>query len=411
MANLISRYKKFNSTAMFAISLRCTTCGRRFPLGTIFSCKHCGGCLSVDYDYNKLSNLVTKELIRKGNTLIKKYRWFLPIKEPKKAITLYEGNTPLLRCKRLGNILRLKNLYAKDETRNPTGTFKDRAIAVGVSYANERGVNKVTTASTGNAAAALAAYAAKARMDSMILIPGEISTPKLFQILTYGARIKRIQGTVDNALGLLRRLYEEDGWYPIPTSAPINPYQFEGNKTIAYEICQQQNWTPPDWVIIPMGGGDCISANWKGFQEFYNIGLINNLPSLIGVQARGCNPIVRAFKRKTEEIKPIDFPKTIAHSILVRNPPTGPLALKAILQSKGVALDVTDDEIIAAQKLLGSMEGIFAEPASSATIAALKKLTEEGRIDKNDHIICVITGSGLKQPEVLSLAYQDEMIK
>lgn len=391
---------------MFVKGLRCVKCGRLFSLGTLFSCEECGGCLSVDYDYEKLASTVSKENVGKGRHLIERYKWFLPIEESEKAVSLNEGNTPLIKCKRLKSFLGLKRLYVKDETRNPTGTFKDRAITVGITYAVQRGYKKVVTASTGNAAAALSAYAARAGVDCLVLIPGEASISKLFQILSYGATVIPIRGTVDAALDLLREAHEELGWYPIPTSTPFNPYQVEGNKTIAYEICQQNNWVSPDWVILPVGGGDCISANWKGFQEFHRLGFINSLPSMIGVQASGCNPLVRAFREKSEEIKSIKSPKTIATSILVGCPPTGLPALRALQQSGGIALDVTENEMLSAQKLLGSTEGIFAEPASATTIVALKKLVESGKIDKSDYVVCVITGTGLKEPEVFPLLYE-----
>jgi len=356
----------------------------------------------VDYDYEKLANIINKESIGRGRHLIERYKWFLPVEDSDKAISLEEGDTPLIKCKRLGSVLGLENLYIKDETRNPTGSFKDRAITVGITFALQRGYRKVITASTGNAAASLSAYSAKAGVDCLVLIPGEASISKLAQILLYGATIMQVRGTVDAALNLLRVAFEELGWYPIPTSTPFNPYQVEGNKTIAYEICQQNNWLPPDYVIFPVGGGDCIFANWKGFQELYKLGFIDRLPSIIGVQAAGCNPVVKAYREELEDIKPIKFAKTIASSILVSYPPTGLLALRAIRQSMGIALDVTDEEILSAQRLLGRTEGIFAEPASATTIAALKKLIENGEVDKNDYVVCVITGTGLKQTEAIS---------
>jgi len=395
---------------MFVQGLHCVKCGRWYPLGTLFSCEDCGGCLSVDYDYEKLASAVNKENVGKGRHLIERYKWFLPIEEPEKAVSLDEGNTPFITCKRLESFLGLKKLYVKDETRNPTGTFKDRAITVGITYAVQRGYKKVVTASTGNAAAALSAYAARSGVDCLVLVPGEASVSKLFQILSYGATVVPVKGTVDAALTLLREAHRELGWYPIPTSTPFNPYQVEGNKTIAYEICQQNNWVSPDWVILPVGGGDCISANWKGFQEFHRFGFINSLPSMIGVQATGCNPLVRAFREKSEEIESFKSPKTIAHSILVGSPPTGLPALRAIRQSGGIALDVTEEEMLSAQRLLGSNEGIFAEPASAATIAALNKLVENGKMDKSDHVVCVITGTGLKEPEVFPLLYEKPKI-
>jgi len=321
----------------------------------------------VDYDYEKLANIINKESIGRGRHLIERYKWFLPVEDSDKAISLEEGDTPLIKCRRLGSVLGLENLYIKDETRN---SFKDRAITVGITFALQRGYRKVITASTGNAAASLSAYSAKAGVDCLVLIPGEASISKLAQILLYGATIMQVRGTVDAALNLLRVAFEELGWYPIPTSTPFNPYQVEGNKTIAYEICQQNNWLPPDYVIFPVGGGDCIFANWKGFQELYKLGFIDRLPSIIGVQAAGCNPVVKAYREELEDIKPIKFAKTIASSILVSYPPTGLLALRAIRQSMGIALDVTDEEILS--------------------------------VDKNDYVVCVITGTGLKQTEAIS---------
>jgi threonine synthase len=352
-----------------------------------------------------IAKKLEKKYIGKGKNLIHKYKWFLPIEKPNKVVTLNEGNTPFIKCKGIGTHLNLRNVYLKDETRNPTGSFKDRPITVGVTLAVHQGYKKVVTASTGNAAASLSAYAAKAGIECFVLVPNKVSLPKLFQILSYGARIISIDGSVDDCLNLLRKTHEELGWYPIPTSSLFNPYQIEGSKTIVYEVCKQNNWKVPDWVILPVGGGDCITASWKAFKEFYELGFIDKLPRMVGVQASGCNPLARAYKNGVNQVKPVE-PRTIASSILVKNPPTGFSALKTVRESNGLILDVSDDEILTAQKLLASTEGVFAEPASATTIAALKKLASQNKIDRDDNVVCIITGTGLKQPEVFSLIHR-----
>jgi threonine synthase len=329
-----------------------------------------------------------------------KYRELLPIEREESIISLAEGGTGLHRCQRLGRELGLRKLYVKNEGENPTGSFKDRGMTVAISKAKEFGKKKVLCASTGNTAASLAAYSARAGMECIVLVPeGKIAGGKMLQVTMHGARIIRVKGDFDQAFTIALELADRRRDLYMMNS--LNPYRLEGQKTLAFEISEQLDSKTPDTVILPVGNGGNISAAWKGFSEFKQLSITKGRPRMIGIQAEKAAPITRAVKRGENKIRPVRNPQTIATAIRIGSPVNWPKVLKAINESKGTAETVTDAEILQAQRDLATLEGIFVEPASAASIAGLKKLSREGSIDSSETVVCVTTGHGLKDPSVL----------
>jgi len=272
-------------------------------------------------------------------------------------------------------------------------------MTVGITKAAELNMKTVICASTGNTSASLAAYAAKAGLQCIVLIPsGKIAYGKLAQAMVYGAKVVQIRGDFDQALKMVLELSEKHREVYLLNS--INPYRLEGQKSLAYEICDQLNREAPDRVVLPVGNAGNISALWKGFTEFHKLGLIEKLPKMTGIQAQGAAPIAKAIKNGKDEIVPIKQPETVATAIRIGAPVSWKKALRAIRESKGTAETVTDEEILEAQKVLARSEGLFVEPASASSIAGLKKLVEAGKIDRDEVVVCVTTGHGLKDPEI-----------
>lgn len=376
--------------------LSCSECRQVFnPDIWIFRCPRCNAPLEIIYDYDSLREKISKLQFQQRVNNIWRYLELLPIKNPSNIISLNEGWTPLIKSQNLSSILKVKNLYLKDETRNPTWSFKDRGTSVGVSKALELKAKAVCCASTGNMGASMAAYSAKAKMHCIILISKNTPIEKIVQILIHEPTVFLIEEPYPKLYKLVYWLSKNYPIYPIQSDTP---QRIEGQKTIAYEICEQLDWQQPDYVIVPTSSGGNISAIWKGFKEFYQLGLIKRLPKMICVQSEGCAPIVEAFLKGESTPKPWPNSNTIAHSISNPNPnlASGKRVLKLLRESEGLALAVSDDEILNAQKMLASKEGIFAEPASAASIAALKKLIDMGAVDRDERIVCIITGSGLK---------------
>ncbi|MDH5663806.1 MAG: threonine synthase [Candidatus Bathyarchaeota archaeon] len=377
----------------------CIACGEKYGADEIvYSCKRCGDLLEVKYDYDLLEAKLKKSDWQSLPLSVWRYKDFMPIRDPSKIVSLNEGGTGLHSCQRLVNILGVKHLYVKNEGENPTGSFKDRGMSVGITKAVELNTKTVICASTGNTSASLAAYAAKAGLQCIALIPsGKIAYGKLAQAMIYGAKVVQIRGNFDHALKMVLELSEKHREIYLLNS--INPYRLEGQKSLAYEICDQLNREPPDRVVLPVGNAGNISAIWKGFTEFHKLCLIDKLPKMTGIQAEGAAPIARAIKNGKDKIVPIDKPETIATAIRIGAPISWKKAMRAIRESGGTAETVTDKEILEAQKMLARSEGLFVEPASASSIAGLKKLFEAGKIDKDEIVVCVTTGHGLKDPD------------
>jgi threonine synthase len=376
---------------------KCIVCGKEYDIDDVRYTCECGGLLEITYDYEQIKENVSRESIREREIGVWRYLDYLPVKDPQKIVSLCEGGTPLYKCDNLAKELGLKELYIKNEGANPTGSFKDRGMTMGVTRANELGVNVVGCASTGNTSASLAAYSARAGKKCIVLLPsGNVALGKLAQAMFYGAKVIQISGNFDDALLMVRKLAEEGKIYLLNS---INPFRLEGQKTIGFEICDQLNWDVPDRVILPVGNAGNISAIWKGFKEFKETGITNALPKMTGIQAEGAKPIVEAFKKGAKDIIPEEHPETIATAIRIGNPVNYPKALDAIYTSGGLAESVSDEEITEAQKLLARKEGIFVEPASASSIAGLIKLIEMDAIDRDEKIVCITTGNGLKDPD------------
>lgn len=382
----------------FVLALRCVSCSREFdPKNIIYNCDRCGERLDVVYDYDTIKNKITRrEIESRHDALPLRYRELLPVFDDRKVHSLGEGSTPLIQCQRLGQELGLTSLYAKDETRNPTGVFKDRATVLAANKALELGRKVVAIASTGNAAASMAGYAAKAGLQCNVFVPEVTPIGKVSQSIAYGARIVQVRGSYDVAFDLIIEACQELGWYNC--NPAINPFRMEGKKTIAYELCEQFKWEPPDWVIVPIGNGCNLAGNWKGFSEFNELGFISKKPRMVGIQPEGSNPLVSAYKEKRDILRPI-IPKTIAGALAVGRPRNFVKAMKSLKESKGVTESVTDEEILQAQSMLAKTEGIFGEPGGVAPLAGLIKLVRNGTINRNDRVCVVITGNGLKDPE------------
>jgi len=313
------------------------------------------------------------------------------------AISLGEGGTPLHKAERLTESIGLKELYLKDETRNPTNSFRDRAAALLTSNALDLKCDTLICATNGNLGASLAAYSAKAGLICHVIVPKLVDVGKLAQMLAYDAVIEEFGETVDDSIRKAGVLAKESGWYQ--ATAELNPLVIEAQKTISCEVYEQ--FGVPDWFVVSMGGGGTIYSVWKGFKELKRLGVTKTLPKMVGVQPEGCASIAKALLEKRSKPVKISKPSTHALAVLVAEPLQGEFAIKAIRESNGLALTVSDSEIFAAELQIAKLEGMFAEPASSATIAALKKLIEMGKIDKSNSVVCLITGSGLKATDIL----------
>lgn len=318
--------------------------------------------------------------------LLQTYRAHLPISDETPMLSLHEGNTPLIHATRLSETLGLE-VYFKYEGLNPTGSFKDRGMVMAVAKAMEEGSKSIICASTGNTSAAAAAYAARAGLNCIVLIPNNnIALGKLAQAVIYGAKVIAIEGNFDQALDIVRQIAHE---HPITLVNSVNPNRIEGQKTAAFEVCEQLG-DAPDYLAIPVGNAGNITAYWKGFKEYHEQKKATKLPKMIGFEAEGAAAIVKG--------EAIAEPETIATAIRIGNPATWDGAVQAAEQSDGLISDVTDDEIIAAYRMMAASEGVFAEPASAASLAGVIKLREQGYFAGGESVVCVLTGNGLKDP-------------
>ncbi|HJJ29132.1 MAG TPA: threonine synthase [Methanocorpusculum sp.] len=375
--------------------LVCVHCGAEYPPDAIvYNCEKCGHLLAVKYDLDDIH--VTHDELLKREIGVWRYKEFLPVKiEP---VSLHEGGTPLYHLKKIGEELGLKNLYAKHEGMNPSGSFKDRGMTLGVSMAKQLGKNIVACASTGNTSASMAVYAAKANMPAVVLLPaGHVALGKVAQALMHGAKVISIRGNFDRALEMVHELCVSHGIYLLNS---INPYRLEGQKTIGFEAVDQLGCVP-DRFVLPVGNAGNISAVFKGLNEWKDIGYIDSLPKMTGIQAEGAMPVVNAIKGNLPEVVVEQNPETVASAIRIGAPVNAEKALNAIRSTGGTAESVTDAEILAMQRDLARKEGIGVEPASAASVAGIKKLAEAGMLDKDEKIVCVVTGHLLKDPETV----------
>jgi threonine synthase len=336
------------------------------------------------------------------------WRWFdfFPLADPSNIVSLGEGDTPLIHAVRLGEKSGIANLYLKNDTVLPTGSLKDRSNSLGLTVGKELGFATAAVMSTGNAAASVAAYAAAAGLQSVVMVPAGTAPSKIIQARAYGAAVVVIEGSFDYEVAkLYKAAVQEFGWYDCLSS---NPYRDEGKKSYAYEMADQLDGQIPDWVIHPTAGGTGIYAMWKGYQELLSLGWIERAPKLVAAQSQAAAPIVAAFERGLTDIEPVIARDTVAESIQVGNPVSlGWRALASIRESGGTAAAVSDAEILQAQAEIGRLAGIFAEPAAATSVAVARKLRERGVIHKDDRVVCNLTGHGLKQPEAISLSEND----
>ena len=378
------------------LGYRCTICGKEFPYTELMTCPDCGekGILDIvfDYDYIKKNTLSREKLANCRDNSMWRYKALMPLKDRDFTPFLRVGWTPLYKSNRLGDELGLKTLYIKDDGLNPTASLKDRASGVAVAKAVELGYDTIACSSTGNAASSCAGNAVRMGLKTVIFVPSRAPEGKLAQLLIFGAKVVSVLGDYKDTFDLSKAAIEKYGWYN--RNAAINPYLSEGKKTVALEIAEQLNWEMPDYLAISVGDGCTIAGVWKGFKDLYAIGFIDKLPRLISAQSLGCYPINRAIQND-EPWQPMEE-NTIADSISVGVPRNADKALMAIRESNGIAVNVSDEEILAAQRLLGRTCGVFGEPAGVTGAAALKKACEEGLIPHDATVVSVVTGNGLK---------------
>ena len=372
---------------------RCVKCGREYEAVPNLTNCECGGILDIIYDYDYIKTVLTKEkLADRDDRSMWRYRELLPIEETTENTPLRVGWSPLYEADRLAKELGIKKLWIKDDGQNPTASLKDRASAMAVAKAQEAGAKVIACSSTGNAASSLAGNAAAAGLKTYIFVPSRAPKGKVAQLMTFGATVVSVQGSYEDTFELSKAAIDKWGWYN--RNAAINPYLSEGKKTVGLEIAEQLGWKMPDYIAISVGDGCTIAGLWKGLKDLYAIGFIDKLPRLISAQAEGCCPLNRAIANN-EDWYPMEE-NTLADSIAVGVPRNADKALMAIRESNGVVVNVSDEEIMAAQKLLGRTCGVFGEPAGVTGAAGLKKLCEQGVIPAEATVVSVVTGNGLK---------------
>ena len=378
-------------------SLKCRECGKEYDPQFRYVCEDCFGPLDVLYKDVK----VNKATFEPREKTYWRYFELLPIADKSNIVSLNAGLTPLQRADKLGTSLGLKSLYVKNDSVNPTFSFKDRPAGVAVSRAKETGLKAVGCASTGNLASATAAHAAKAGLPCYIFAPSDLEHVKIAQALSYGAEFVAVEGTYDDANRVASIIGDSKGIGVVNIN--MRPYYVEGSKTLAYEVAEQLGWNIPDNLIIPVGSGAMLNAICKGFEELHSLGLIDNPERMkvIAAQPHGCAPVVDAFKRNSDEVIPVERPETIAKSLAIGDPGDGIYVLKRLKQYNGIAEEANDAEISDSILLLARTEGIFTEPAGGVSVAVLRKLVEEGKIAKYENTVCYVTGNGLKTTEAI----------
>lgn len=374
--------------------LRCRECGREYEVAPIYTCDWCFGPLEVAYDYDAITKAISREKIAAGPRTIWRYADLLPV-DRGNAVDLGAGCTPLVRADRLASAIGLGELWIKNDTLNPTNSFKDRVASVALSKALEFGFKTAACASTGNLANSVAAHAAHAGLRSFVFIPANLEAAKIVTTAVYGGNVVAINGNYDDVNRLCAELA---GTYPWAfVNVNVRPYYAEGSKTIAFETAEQLDWQAPDHVVVPVASGSLLTKIRKGFHELHTVGLLDAEPQVrvSGAQATGCSPVATAWIDGSDTIKPVK-PDTIAKSLAIGNPADGYFALDAVRQSGGALAAVTDEEVVEGIQLLARTEGIFAETAGGVTIASLKRLAEQGVITPDERVVAYITGHGLK---------------
>ncbi|MFC1784831.1 threonine synthase [Candidatus Neomarinimicrobiota bacterium] len=376
------------------LGYKCVGCGEDYPVEPfLYQCTKCKSNLDVQYNYELIKEIWSVEDLKQfPYQSLWRYHPLLPVENPPENLSMQSGGTPLISFSNLQTDIGKINLYIKDDTRNPSGSLKDRATEVGIRHADELGKNTIVAASTGNAAASLAALAAFYEKKAVILAPASAPPAKLTQILQYGATLYPVDGTYDDAFNLSLLVAEANGWYSRSTA--INPVLAEGKKTVGLEIAEQLNWHVPNKIFIPTGDGCIVAGIYKAFLDLVRLGWISKLPQLIAVQAEGSPAIVNALN-SGKPIVPVQS-KTIADSISVDLPRDGEKAILAVQKTKGFGITVSDDEILVAQHRLARNTGVFAEPAAAAAFAGFLKAMKRGTIHEGDSIVILASGTGLK---------------
>ncbi len=378
-------------------ALVCRECGRRYPADPLSICAACFGPLEVEYDLEGLTGRLTARDIEEGPPTLWRYRELLPgISDP---IDLGAGFTPLRRAHRLGDALGIRELWLKDDTRNPTASFKDRVVSVAVSVARSFGFDVVGCASTGNLANATAAHAAAAGMTSYVFLPWDLERAKIVATAAFGATVVAVKGTYDDVNRLCSEAAEVLPWAFVNVN--LRPYYAEGSKTLGFETAEQLGWRLPDHVVVPIASGALLTKIHRAFGQLTEVGLVDGRQVRIsGAQATGCSPVATAFKAGTDDVRPVK-PETVAKSLAIGNPADGYLAVRVARETGGLIEDVSDEEIVSAMRLLAETEGLFAETAGGVTIGCLRRLRESGAIGADEVVVAYVTGSGFKTVEAL----------
>jgi threonine synthase len=383
----------------FATNLRCRECHREYPLEARHVCDFCFGPVEVTYDYDGIRANVSRQSIQSGPASLWRYKDFLPV-DAENAIDIGAGFTPLIRAKNLGRALGLNNLYIKNDTVNPTWSFKDRVVAVASSRARELGYDKLACASTGNLANSVSAHAAAAGMEAVVFIPHDLEAGKVLGSSIYNPTLVKVNGNYDAVNRLCAELAGTYNWGFVNVN--VRAYYAEGSKTLGFEVAEQLGWRAPDHCVAPIASGSLFVKIRKGFEEFYKAGLIDKpSPRMSGAQATGCSPVAVAWREGTTNFRP-QRPNTIAKSLAIGNPADGYYSLVQLQETDGACGMVDDPEIVAGMKLLAETEGIFAETAGGVTVASLKQLASDGKIHPDELTVAFITGAGFKTAEAVA---------
>jgi threonine synthase len=384
----------------FAQAIVCARCGNHFGLSELLNLCPCGSPLLVRYDLEKAKAVFAKSSLQRRVATLWRYRELLPLQDDANRISLGEGYTPLLHAKKLGGELGLRQLWIKDEAQNPTGSFKDRGLSLAISRATELGVRKAAIPSAGNAGGSFAAYAARAGIEAHVFMPRDTPLANQVEVEQYGARLTLVDGLINDCGRIIGEKKAAEGWFDVSTLK--EPYRVEGKKTIGYEIAEQLDWRLPDVILYPTGGGTGLIGMWKAFAELEQLGWIGSArPRMVSVQAAGCAPIVKAFDENKPTAEPWPDAHTVASGLRVPQAVADFLILQAIRQSRGSALSVSDDEMLAEIPRVGKAEGIFFCPEGAACVAALRRLIATGWIKPAHEVLIFNTASGLKYLDVL----------